>query len=100
MRAQGHFDFPGAGPHALPDVALGAVPTWGTNKDDRTALTSNNIHVLQQVEDINEICGGPRCSFRRCGAEARDQIIVEAMLPGFRSSRATWRGIREAKLPA
>src|SRR5205823_1859005 len=39
---------------AFPDVAFAAVPTWGTNQDDRAALRARtNVRILDPVDDIN-----------------------------------------------
>src|SRR6185369_11993653 len=41
---------------AFPQTAFAAVPTWGTNQQDREALRARaNVRVLDPVDDMNQL---------------------------------------------
>jgi surfactin synthase thioesterase subunit/glycosyltransferase involved in cell wall biosynthesis len=85
---------------AFPETAFAAVPTWGTNEQDRAALAARpNVRLLDPVDDIDEL-------LRRCRvvvvpslwAEARSRMVLEAMLRGVPVLAANVGGIPEAKM--
>ncbi len=84
----------------MPGVQFAAVPTWGTNKQDRAALQAYaNIAVLDPVDDIDEILKRTRVLLvPSLWAEARSRIIVEAMLHGVPVIASDVGGIPEAKM--
>ena len=85
---------------AFPATAFAAVPTWGTNQQDRAALEARaNVHILQPVDDINELLARTRVLLvPSLWAEARSRIILEAMLRGVPVMAADVGGIPEAKM--
>jgi len=84
----------------MPEVQFAAVPTWGTNAQDRAALEAHaNVRVLDPVDDIGELLARARVLLvPSLWAEARSRIIVEAMLRGVPVLAANVGGIPEAKL--
>ncbi|HSB14171.1 MAG TPA: thioesterase domain-containing protein [Bryobacteraceae bacterium] len=84
----------------MPGVQFAAVPTWGTNTQDRAALQAYaNIAVLDPVDDIDEILKRTRVLLvPSLWAEARSRIIVEAMLRGVPVIASDVGGIPEAKM--
>jgi surfactin synthase thioesterase subunit len=85
---------------ALPGVPFAAVPTWGTNAEDRAALAARpNVTVLQPVDDINVLLARTRVLLvPSLWAEARSRIILEAMLRGVPVMAANVGGIPEAMM--
>ena len=82
------------------DLRFAAVPTWGTNSEDREALARRpNIAVLDPVDDIDELLGRTRAMLvPSLWAEARSRIVVEAMLRGVPVLAAAVGGIPEAMM--
>ena len=68
----------------MPSVRFAAVPTWGTNQQDRQALAARpNIELLDPVDQIDKLLARTRVLLvPSLWAEARSRIIVEAMLRG------------------
>jgi surfactin synthase thioesterase subunit/glycosyltransferase involved in cell wall biosynthesis len=83
---------------AFPQVAFAAVPTWGTNQQDRASLEVRpNVRVLQPVDDINQLLARTRVLLvPSLWAEARSRIVLEAMLRGVPVMAANVGGIPEA----
>jgi surfactin synthase thioesterase subunit/glycosyltransferase involved in cell wall biosynthesis len=85
---------------AFPSVAFAAVPTWGTNEEDRAALRARpNVTLLDPVDDMNLLFSRTRILLvPSLWAEARSRIVVEAMLRGIPVMAADVGGIPEAKM--
>ncbi len=85
---------------AFPEVAFAAVPTWGTNQQDRAALAARgNIRLLDPVDDIDRLLARTRVLLvPSLWAEARSRIVLEAMLRGVPVMAANVGGIPEAKM--
>jgi surfactin synthase thioesterase subunit/glycosyltransferase involved in cell wall biosynthesis len=85
---------------AFPEVAFAAVPTWGTNQQDRAALAARgNIRLLDPVDDIDRLLARTRVLLApSLWAEARSRIVLEAMLRGVPVMAANVGGIPEAKM--
>ncbi len=86
--------------NAFPDVAFAAVPTWGTNQQDRAALAARgNIRLLDPVDDIDQLLARTRVLLvPSLWAEARSRIVLEAMLRGVPVMAANVGGLPEAKM--
>lgn len=84
----------------MPDVRFAAVPTWGTNAEDRAALAAApNVTVLDPVDKIDDLLRRTRVLLvPSLWAEARSRIIVEAMLRGIPVMASDVGGIPEAKM--
>ncbi|MGE5568260.1 MAG: alpha/beta fold hydrolase [Rhodospirillales bacterium] len=84
----------------FPSTLFAAVPTWGTNQQDRAALEAlPNIRVLDPVDNIDELLARTRVLLvPSLWAEARSRIVVEAMLRGVPVVASNAGGIPEAKL--
>ena len=84
----------------MPGVRFAAVPTWGTNQADRTALARRpNVTLLDPVDNVDEILRRARVLLvPSLWAEARSRIVVEAMLRGVPAIASNVGGIPEAKL--
>jgi surfactin synthase thioesterase subunit/glycosyltransferase involved in cell wall biosynthesis len=85
---------------SFPDTAFAAVPTWGTNEQDRAALRARpNVRILDPVDNIELLLKRTRVLLvPSLWAEARSRIIVEAMLCGVPVMAADVGGIPEAKM--
>jgi surfactin synthase thioesterase subunit/glycosyltransferase involved in cell wall biosynthesis len=85
---------------AFPQTAFAAVPTWGTNAQDRAALRARpNITLLEPVDDIDVLLRRTRVLLApSLWAEARSRIVLEAMLRGVPVMAANVGGIPEAKM--
>ena len=68
----------------FPQTQFAAVPTWGTNQQDRAALEARpNVHILAPVDDINRLLDRTRVLLvPSLWAEARSRIVLEALLRG------------------
>lgn len=85
---------------AFPQVPFAAVPTWGTNPEDRAALSARpNIRLLDPVDRIDDLLVRTRVLLvPSLWAEARSRIILEAMLRGVPVMAANVGGIPEAMM--
>ena len=85
---------------AFPETLFAAVPTWGTNQEDRAALERRgNVRVLSPVDDIDLLLKRTRVLLvPSLWAEARSRIVVEAMLRGVPVLASNVGGIPEAKM--
>jgi surfactin synthase thioesterase subunit/glycosyltransferase involved in cell wall biosynthesis len=85
---------------AFPGTLFAAVPTWGTNEQDRAALAARpNVTLLRPVDDMNDLFRRTRVLLvPSLWAEARSRIVLEAMLRGVPVIAANTGGISEAKM--
>ena len=85
---------------AFPETAFAAVPTWGTNQQDRAALEARpNVRLLAPVDDINLLLARTRVLLvPSLWAEARSRIVLEALLRGVPVMAANVGGIPEAMM--
>ena len=85
---------------AFPQTAFAAVPTWGTNQQDRAALEARpNVRLLAPVDDINLLLARTRVLLvPSLWAEARSRIVLEALLRGVPVMAANVGGIPEAMM--
>jgi len=85
---------------AFPGTRFAAVPTWGTNEQDRAALAARpNVTLLRPVDDMNDLFRRTRVLLvPSLWAEARSRIVLEAMLRGVPVVAADSGGINEAKM--
>ena len=84
----------------MPHIRFAAVPTWGTNEEDRRALESYpNITILDPVDNIDRLLERTRVLLvPSLWAEARSRIVGEAMLRGVPVVASKVGGIPEANL--
>jgi surfactin synthase thioesterase subunit/glycosyltransferase involved in cell wall biosynthesis len=84
----------------MPDVRFAAVPSWGTNANDLSALRERaNITLLPAVDNIDDLLQLTRILLvPSVWAEARSRIVVEAMARGVPVIASDIGGIPEAKL--
>ena len=85
---------------AFPQTQFAAVPTWGTNQQDRAALEARpNVRILAPVDDINLLLARTRVLLvPSLWAEARSRIVLEALLRGVPVMAANVGGIPEAMM--
>jgi surfactin synthase thioesterase subunit/glycosyltransferase involved in cell wall biosynthesis len=85
---------------AFPETAFAAVPTWGTNRQDRAALGARpNVRLLAPVDDIGLLLARTRVLLvPSLWAEARSRIVLEALLRGVPVMAANVGGIPEAMM--
>ena len=85
---------------AFPATAFAAVPTWGTNRQDRAALGARpNVSLLEPVDDIDLLLARTRVLLvPSLWAEARSRIVPEALLRGVPVMAANVGGIPEAMM--
>jgi surfactin synthase thioesterase subunit/glycosyltransferase involved in cell wall biosynthesis len=85
---------------AFPETVFAAVPTWGTNRQDRAALEARpNVRVLAPVDDIDVLLARTRVLLvPSLWAEARSRIVLEALLRGVPVMAANVGGIPEAMM--
>jgi surfactin synthase thioesterase subunit/glycosyltransferase involved in cell wall biosynthesis len=85
---------------AFPEAEFAAVPTWGTNQEDRASLEMRtNVTLLAPVDDINQLLERTRVMLApSLWAEARSRIVLEAMLRGVPVMAANVGGIPEAMM--
>jgi surfactin synthase thioesterase subunit/glycosyltransferase involved in cell wall biosynthesis len=85
---------------AFPQTRFAAVPTWGTNQQDRAALAARpNVQLLHPVDNIDLLLRRTRVLLvPSLWAEARSRIILEAMLRAVPVMAANVGGIPEAKM--
>jgi surfactin synthase thioesterase subunit len=85
---------------SFPDTIFAAVPTWGTNQEDRAALQRRgNVRVLRPVDDIDLLLQRTRVLLvPSLWAEARSRIVLEAMLRGVPVMAGNVGGIPEAMM--
>jgi surfactin synthase thioesterase subunit/glycosyltransferase involved in cell wall biosynthesis len=85
---------------AFPAVRFAAIPTWGADAADRSALAARpNVTVLDAVEHIDTLLARTRVLLvPSLWAEARSRIVVEAMLRGIPVMAANTGGLPEAKM--
>ncbi len=84
----------------FPAALFAAVPTWGTNENDRAALAAlPNVRLLDPVDNIDDLLARTRVLLvPSLWAEARSRIVVEAMLRGIPVLGSNVGGIPEAKM--
>jgi amino acid adenylation domain-containing protein/non-ribosomal peptide synthase protein (TIGR01720 family) len=84
----------------MPDVAFGAVPTWGTSDEERRALERTpNVRVLQASRDFDRILEQTRVLLvPSLWREAFGMVVVEAMLRGIPVLTSDAGGLPEAGL--
>ncbi len=84
----------------MPHIQFAAVPVWGTNANDLTALQRlPNITILPPVEQIDALLKQTRVMLvPSLWAEARSRMVPEAMLRGIPVLASNLGGLPEAKL--
>ncbi len=85
---------------AFPQTAFAAVPTWGTNEQDRAAVQARaNVRVLDAVDNIDVLLARTRVLLApSLWAEARSRIVLEAMLRAIPVIASNVGGLPEAKM--
>ena len=84
----------------MPHVSFAAVPTWGATAADLVALQAlRNLTILPASDDIDAIFARTRILVApSLWAEAKGEIVIEAMLRGIPVLAANVGGLAEAKL--
>jgi surfactin synthase thioesterase subunit len=85
---------------AFPELSFAAVPTWGTNQEDRVAMRQRrNVTVAPPTDEIDALLERTRVLLApSLWAEARSRVVVEAMLRGVPVMASNVGGIPEAKM--
>lgn len=85
---------------ALPQLKFAAVPTWGTNSEDITALRAlGNVTILDPVDDIKEILNRTRLMLiPSLWAEARSRMVIESLVHGVPVLSSDVGGLSEAMM--
>jgi glycosyltransferase involved in cell wall biosynthesis len=84
----------------LPHVKFAAVPLWGTDEQDRAALSQlPNVTLLDPSPNLDDIFGQTKVLLApSLWGEAFGQIVVDAMLRGIPVLASNVGGLPEAKL--
>ncbi|MGC4054988.1 MAG: glycosyltransferase [Paludibaculum sp.] len=84
----------------MPEVRFAAIPTWGTQADEVTAMRSRpNITLLNQMDNIDGLLRQTKVMLvPSVWAEARSRIVLEAMSRGIPVVASDVGGLHEAKL--
>jgi glycosyltransferase involved in cell wall biosynthesis len=84
----------------MPHMSFAAVPTWGATAADLIALQAlRNVTILPASDDIDVIFARTRILVApSLWAEAKGEIVIEAMLRGIPVLAANVGGLAEAKL--
>jgi len=85
---------------AMPDTQFAAVPTWGTTERDKHLLAKiSNVRLLTPSDHIDDIYAASRILLvPSLWAEAKANVITEAMLRGIPVLASDAGGNSEAKL--
>lgn len=83
-----------------PQLQFCAIPTWGTQPDERAAMEAEpNITLMDPVDDIDELLRVTRVMLvPSVWAEARSRMVLEAMSRGVPVVASDVGGLHEAKL--
>lgn len=84
----------------MPGIQFSAVPTWGTTSVDRDTLKQlTNVHIIEPVDNIDEILRQTRILLMpSLWPEGYGLIVVEAMLRGIPVLASDTGGLPEAML--
>ncbi len=84
----------------MPQLRFAAIPSWGTQADERAELASlGNVAVLPQMDNIDGLLRQTRVMLvPSVWAEARSRVVPEAMSRGVPVVASDVGGLHEAKL--